>query len=377
MLWAGSLLIAATGFSLTLIAGAARLDDAVALLFLAMGTLGLVITIRVPGNIVGWLLIGAGLLTAVQTLAVGYADLALIAGVGSRSVGVAAAVISHTLWAPITFLPLILVLLLFPHGRLPSPRWRLVPWMAVMGITGTAIGVTVNDDFPDRSRWGWDVSNPLASELSDALLGAFVLVVISLLAAGLSLLLRYRRASGELKQQIKWVVFGGAMAVILWMVGGMAFDETTVGGILTASALTLLVASIAIAILRYGLYYIDRLISRTVSYALVAGVLAAVYAGGVVGVQAMLPTSDNLGVAGSTLAAAALFNPLRRRVQAMVDRRFNRSRYDARRTVETFASRLSDQVDLVELHEELLSVVGRCLEPAAVSLWLRPVGEQS
>ena len=211
--------------------------------------------------------------------------------------------------------------------------------------------------------------------LDGLLEAAILLLAASTVTALLSLVLRYRRAQTAERKQLQWFLLGAVIAI-----AGVVAEfvhQGPVSAVLLLSGILALPGAIGVAVLRYRLYEIDRIASRTVSYAVVAGLLAAVYAGGVVGVQAILPTSDNLAVAGSTLAAAALFNPLRRRVQAMVDRRFNRSRYDARRTVETFASRLSDQVDLVELHEELLSVVGRCLEPAAVSLWLRPVGEQS
>lgn len=319
-IWLVSLLVAATGVTLTVAAGSARLDDAVVLLFLAMGTLGLVITRPLPANPVGWLLLATGFLAALQTLAIGLAD--PLAGTGAKwhQAPVAAALTSHAMWAPTTFVPLVLVPLLFPHGNLPSRRWRIVVAVAVVGIAGTAIGVTLHEAVAGTEP-RWEFVNPLARDYAGTVLAcSWALVVISLLGAGSSLLVRFRRAGAGERQQLKWVVYGGVVAVTLWMVGGQFLDETLVGGLLTATAITLIPVCIAAAILRYRLYDIDRLISRTVTYALVAGALALVFAAIAIGLPQLLrvPGESPFLVAAATLAGAALFNPLRRRVHAGV-----------------------------------------------------------
>ncbi|MGH6914923.1 MAG: hypothetical protein ACREH3_14600, partial [Geminicoccales bacterium] len=276
-LWWASLAIAVAGLAISVLAGALVPDDAVVILYLATGALGVAIARRVPDNAVGWLLIATGLISALQTLATGIADIVLLEGLGPESLGVYAAMFSVASWPIITFLPLIPVLLLFPDGRPLSPRWRIALWLSVAGILGTSLGLLVLDD-PDgaeASRWG--MTNPMAidAEASDTFLAVtFMLVIATLIAAAWSLLLRFRRSDATGRQRIKWVVFGGSLAVPLWIVGGALLDETVLGALLAAVALILIPMSIAMAILRYRLYDIDRLISRTVSYVLVAGLLA-------------------------------------------------------------------------------------------------------
>lgn len=358
---------------MSVVAGAIQADAAIVLLYLATGALGTIVAVRVPANAVGWLLVGTGLLAGMQAFAFGYADLALIAERGSASVGLVAAMFSLAVWPLITFTPLIPVLLLFPDGTLLSRRWWAVLWMSVFGLVGTGVGILLLDEtYGDLSRWG--VDNPLATDAADGWLAVtFMLVIVTLIAAAWSLIVRLRRSEGTERLRIKLVVYGGVMAVPLWIVGGAILDETLTGGILAGVALTLVPASIGAAILRYRLYDIDRLISRTVSYALVAGLLAALYAVIIVGLPQVLPGSSDspLLVAGATLAAAAVFNPLRRWVQGGVDRRFNRARYDAQREVDDFAALLRDSVELEDVAREVVGVLTRTMQPDTVSIWVK------
>jgi hypothetical protein len=201
-----------------------------------------------------------------------------------------------------------------------------------------------------------------------------VLYAASLPAALLCVVLRFRAARGVERQQLRWVVAGGVIAVLaLLPLPGM--DELhTVLGIL---GVVIVPVSVAVAVLRYRLYDLDRIISRTLAYGLLTVLLGLGYAAVVLLGGRLLPGSSSLTVAAATLAVAALFSPLRRRVQNLVDRRFNRRRYDAARTVEGFAARLRDQVDLDVLHTELLAVVNQTMQPTLASLWLRPQGSLS
>jgi hypothetical protein len=270
---------------------------------------------------------------------------------------------------PITFL-----LLLFPDGRLLTPRWRPVAWCAGVGIAGVFVTAGLNsgplDDFPQ-------IQNPLGvdTKLLDAAMAVSVLLLlVGLIGSPLSLYLRLRRGSGEQRQQIKWLVWAGAVAVISFVIGAVGYevwgDEISNALILT-SVLGLAVAT-GVGILRYRLYDIDVVINRTLVYAVLTATLAGVYLGGVLLLQVVLSPSSDLAVAGSTLAVAALFRPARSRIQRAVDRRFYRRRYDAARTLERFGGRLRDEVDLDSLGVELRGVVVETMQPAHVSLWVRP-----
>jgi hypothetical protein len=267
----------------------------------------------------------------------------------------------------------------FPDGHLSGPRWRPVvsvgyAALAVFTIASlfkptivTASGVGDNPMGIDQAPW-------LESVVPFA--GAILVMVIVL--GALSLIGRYRKASGVERGQLKWV----AMALVAALLGlafmlvseVLGFEGELVGLVPWLVAGLGFPAAVAIAILRYRLYDIDRIISRTVSYAIVAAVLVAIYAGFAVVLGAVVGRSNPLAVAGATLAAAALFNSVRRRVQGFVDRRFDRSRYDAGRVVDEFASRLRSEVDLDGLKDDLSNVVGRTLRPATARLWLRGEG---
>jgi hypothetical protein len=278
------------------------------------------------------------------------------------------------LW-PLNYFLLALILLLFPDGRLPSPRWRaaarfiLVAWGASIVLNALGPG------------------NPLSGALRPPAGQLLALVVNGAALAGLVIsaaapFLRFRRASYQQRQQLKWVAFIVAMSVLSVLVSlGLAqpFPDVLVIVLLGLLGILGVVAgfpvAVAVAILRHRLYDIDRVINRTLVYGLLTVILGTVYVVGVFGFGQLLnPVTGEsaLAVAASTLAVAALFQPARRRIQAVVDRRFNRRRYDAARTVEGFSGRLRDELDLDTLSVELLAVVEQTMQPTAVSLWLRP-----
>jgi hypothetical protein len=271
------------------------------------------------------------------------------------------------------------LVLLFPTGRLLSPRWRPVAWALglVLGLYLIARLFTpgpVGSGLPD---------NPLGIEPAQGLLQliqtmAGVAVPFLVLAVLASVVLRFRRSQGEERQQLKWFTFVVAADVVLIPGLGALTEQfaPVLGELLVFPAsISLIPIAIGVAVLKYRLYDIDRVINRTLVYGLLTVLLGAVYLAGVFGLGQLLnPVSGEsaLAVAASTLAVAALFQPARRRVQAVVDRRFNRRRYDAARTVEGFSGRLRDEIDLDTLSVELLAVVEQTMQPAAVSLWLRP-----
>jgi hypothetical protein len=348
---------------------------------LLIAVLGLVIARRQPANPLGWLLMGFSVWVALYDLAGGYAVLDYHLHHGDLPLGPAAALIASELWI-VMFLALPLVVLLFPDGRLPS-RWRMVLWgylaicalliAALLGfgawdMAGTPIVVTGK---------GQLVNNPGpsgAAGIAFVILLAAVPVFWALFVA--RQVLSWRRATGERRAQLKWLMAGSAVTVA-GLAGGVLFGTTSSGALATvlsnvslAFGVFSLPASICIGILKYHLYDIDRIISRTLAYAIVTGLLVGGYAGLVLLATRVLSFHTPVVVAASTLAAAALFNPLRQRVQRAVDRRFNRAQYDADRTIAAFAARLQDAVDLDSVRDDLAGTVHQALEPAQVSVWI-------
>jgi hypothetical protein len=279
-----------------------------------------------------------------------------------------------------------LAVLIFPDGTLPSPRLRWVLWLYLaMGLTwmGSAYVITADaivrhhirvdsggnllalDNGPASPGW-WNV-------LQDVLL---VAVAFSLLLSLAGQVVSYRRSSGERRQQLKWLLGGFAVipaGAVLSIALGQAPGFWRVAGSAVIVAVFLAVpVSMGVAIMKYRLYDIDRVLSRTLAYAIVTGLLIGIYAGLVLLAQQVLRFSSPVAVAASTLAAAALFNPVRRRVQHGVDRRFNRARYDADQTVADFAARLQDAVDLDAVRDDLAGVIQAALEPAHLALWTAP-----
>jgi hypothetical protein len=277
-----------------------------------------------------------------------------------------------------------LVVFLFPDGRLPSPRWRWAIWpylcVATMWMVGTVV-VTVGAiashrtsvdsggnllllDNPTGFAAWWGVVNDLF----------FPLLALGWLVSVVAQALSYRRACGERRQQLKWlltgsVLAGGSLAVAVGTPFGHSLFGRILAGVTVAGILAIPVC-LGVAILKYRLYDIDRIISRTLAYAIVTGLLVGVYAGLVLLATQVLRLHSTVAVAAATLAAAALFAPARRRVQHAVDRRFNRARYDADRTVAAFAGRLKDAVDLDVVRDDLTGVIHTALEPAHITLWI-------
>jgi hypothetical protein len=350
---------------------------------------GLLLSRRVPGNAIGWLLALIGLLLAGEMLAEQYAVYGLVTRPGSLPAVRVIGWISVVLTALAIFAVLSL-LLLFPDGRLPSPRWRPArPAFAVVLVATVA----------SQMQAGQVISGGLTEVLDNAHAsyrnpvgiipahgwGAGFVAVAALLtvAAGLtavaSVFARRRAANAERRKQLEWLGYVGALtlglvAVLLLGVifGGGRVDW--IGNLLwilcVLTPVTGIPAACVVAVLRYRLYDIDRLISRTLAYAVVTGTLLAVYAGLVLLATRVLPLHTPVAVAGSTLIAASLFNPLRRRVQLKVDRRFNRARYDADQMVAAFAGRLKDTVNLESVRADLATVVQQALEPTLMSVWI-------
>jgi hypothetical protein len=277
-----------------------------------------------------------------------------------------------------------LLLLVFPDGRLPSARWRPVAWGLSLSLGAWAVWQMVTPGLVDSvgpgfaNPFGIDAL-PTSGPVND-LLGAltFLVVVVTLAAAVLAPFWRRRRATAVERQQLKWLAFGAiAVPVSTLLIVVMLL---LLPGLRTVLPLALLLvvslgipAAVGIAVLRYRLYDIDRLISRVAVYLTLTAVLALGYAAGVLVFGALVGRAQSsIAVAGATLACAALFQPLRRRLQRVVDRRFNRRRYDAAKTIEQFSARLRAQVDLDTLAAELLTVADQTMEPTRVSLWLRP-----
>ncbi len=336
---------------------------------------GIVVARRRPRNPIGWILIGFILALVLSTVAGFYA--ALYYRFGHHNLPLApVALLLQPLWAPaIALFPV--AILLFPDGRLASRRWRWVLWAYALGaafasaaifspaITAVARHDVRLDAFGDVVSSGKSHGGPLAAA---EILGLLLILVIWLSFVAHQVL-SWRRASGERRQQLKWLASGAGVTVAVVAVS-FGISSTSVAGELLGIGLAALPVGIGVGILKYRMYEIDRIISRTLAYAIVTGLLVGVYAGLVLLATGVLQFHSTVAVAVSTLAAAALFSPLRRRVQHAVDRRFNRARYDADQAVAAFAARLKDAVDLDSVRDDLTGVVRQALEPAHLSVWV-------
>jgi hypothetical protein len=344
-------------------------------------TVGAVLAARRPGHPVGWLLLGLGLSQTAHDLTYAYTRYGLVVRPGSLPGAAYLAGLNNGLvvmWIACAGF----VLLLTPTGSLPSSRWR---WWARVAAAAPGVWLlgSVLDPAPLRPEYP-EVSNPLGvpalSGPLAALVVAALIVLVSLVVGAVSLLLRFRRARGVERLQLRWLVWGAAIAAMALLVAVMAlilledFELLTVALGISAAVLPL---STGAAILRYRLYDLDRIISRTLAYGLLTLLLAGGYAVVALGLGQLLGRDSSLAVAAATLAVAALFQPARRRVQAVVDRRFNRHRYDAARIIDGFSAGLRSQVDLDTLTGELLTVVDQTMQPTRASLWLRSSGPRS
>jgi len=347
------------------------------------GVLGFVVAWRRPDNRLGWLLLGAVGFLVLSGAAGAYAVLDYRLRHGSLPLGWVAVLLQPG-WAPAIAL-FGLGVLLFPDGRLPSRRWRWALWaylaVAALWIVGTIVisagaiighhilvdsaGNLLAIDHPAGSAAWWGTVQGLF----------FPVLGVCWLASVAGQVISYRRSSGDRRQQLKWLIGGSAIAAAGGLLG-VPFSNSPdqglrIAGSLGLAAVLALPLSMGVAILKYRLYDIDRILSRTVAYAIITGLLLGVYAGLVLLATEVLGFASTWAVAGSTLAAVALFTPVRRRVQRVVDRRFNRARYDADAAVTAFSGRLQDAVDLDAVRADLLTSVAAALEPAHLSVWLQ------
>ncbi len=350
-------------------------------LLLTFPTVGALVASRRPENPIGWIFCAVGLVLGVGVLAAAYADYALAAGPGSLPGEEYAAWISAWTGGPGALLAAAFLFLLFPTGTLPSRRWRPVAWMAAIGSPLSVLGEALK---PGPLHTHSSIDNPVGIE---GALGGVVEVLgaagavalnVGVLLSGISLVLRLRHARGVERQQLKWFVYaavmmGGGFVASFVFSSGLANSIAWTSGIL---GFMVLPVATGIALLRYRLYDIDTLINRTLVYGALTAVLVAVYLVSVVALRGLVfgftGRSSQLVVVASTLTIAALFNPLRWRLQGFIDRLFYRRKYDAARTLETFSGRLRNEMDLDELNGNLVSVVRETLQPEHASLWLRP-----
>ena len=354
---------------------------------------GLLVLRRQPDNRIGWLLLGIGMLWGVGLLGDNYATYGLVVDPGSLPAPDIVAALNEGTWVPGIGLMGTFLILLYPDGHLPSARWRPVAWVSAITIVLLGIAVDLSPGSMEESPVP-TMENPIAWEAAEPVVNAVTLVFFPLLplcivACAVALVRRFRRSRGVERLQLKWLAAAGAGVASVYLVAissvvlsdlgllppGLASDWFVFLSTTSTLSFALLPASIGIAVLRYGLYEIDVVINRALVYAGLTALLAGVYLGSVLLFQLVLAPitqESDLAVAGSTLAVAGLFGPARRRIQRIVDRRFYRHRYDAVQTLEDFAVRLRHQVDLDDVGGDLRSVVLASVQPAHVSLWMRP-----
>jgi hypothetical protein len=372
------------GVPLSVVNGKFEQDSSLLLAFAAFMAVGAVIVAHRPGNAVGWIFSAAGLLAATGVLATEYAAYVTRTRSGSPAGLVLAAWYGAWWWFPTLVLVLVFTPLLFPTGRLLSTRWRPVAVVAALGtaamITLSALEPTLQDeDRPVRNPIGLaGVPDPEEGALGAVLLGLLLLCVA---AAALSVVLRFRRSRGVERQQLKWFTYAVALMSVFMLLSDYLLPQSGVVELLYGLVVALVPVAAGVAVLRYRLYDIDRLVNRTLVYGALTALLGALYVAAVLVLGQLFGgvggNPPGWAVAGATLAVAALFQPARRRTQAVVDRRFNRRKYDAAETIRAFSTRLRDQIDLDTLAAELVAVVDQTMEPTQVSLWLRPSGHGS
>ena len=361
-------------------------------LFLVFPLVGALIASRRPENPIGWLCLVDGLLWTTTDM-LDYHSLYVMASPGSVPFPVGLAGVNHWLWVPTVGLLGTYVFLLFPDGRLPSRRWRPLAWLCGVVIASGSLGFMLSPGPLDMPR---GIRNPFGLEAAPwvavAAYAILPLLPLCMLASALSLVMRYRRSRGAVRQQIKWIAFAASLVALtyliamvalfihpseIWFAAGLPLwlDLIEYAALLSITSVPV---AIGFAVLKYRLYDIDVIINRTLVYGSLTGALALVYFGGVTATQALFRNIagqeelPQLVIVASTLVIAALFNPLRRLIQSFIDRRFYRAKYDARKILEAFSVRLRDETDLEALNEDLVEVVRETMQPAHVSLWLRP-----
>ncbi len=341
--------------------------------FLGFAVVGAVLLRRRPDNAVSWLMASVPLLLGLAIPAEAWAGYVMTVNGRPDALAVIGAWLNSWYWFALLAVVFAGVPLLFPTGRLPTRRWRAAAVLPVIATMGMVLTAAVAERLPGQDV-EYVIDNPLGiagvpSLEDNPLFDLFSVLLITGCAIGLgAMAVRFSRARIVERQQLKWVIVAAALFPL-----ALAFEEVApaLTSVLFSVALIGLPLAIAVAILRYRLYEIDRIISRTVTYGLVTAVLVGVYALVAVVPAALFDLQSDLLVAGATLVAAAAFGPVRRRVQRLVDRRFNRTRYDAAQVADAFAARLRDEVDLTDLTDDLRGVVATTVQPAHLSLWLR------
>ncbi len=381
------IVLASAGLTLQALAGTSYTNIGLPVLTAAVALAGMwpvtgaLIVSRHPRHPVGWLLSLSLMVASFDMFAYGILSYDAHVTPGSLP-GVALALIWLTMGGfPFSILAFTLILLLFPDGRFSTPRWRTVGRVAagalilhLSTLVLKAGPVDATSDILDPNPLG--VSTALWAVLEPLNRAAFAIMALCYGASIVSLVLRLRRARGEERQQIKWLVYPSTIFLIsapFLFLGINGGDELILGIALALSLPAIMgtVIAVAFAIFKYRLYDIDLIIHRTLVYGALTGALALVYFSGVAALQYVLPTESPIALVLSTLAAAALFSPLRGRIQTAIDRRFYRRKYDARRTLDSFNTQLKHEVDVEKLSEALLAVVDETFRPAYVSLWLK------
>jgi hypothetical protein len=365
---------------------------------LSFPLVGMLIARRHPRNAVCWILLAIGLVWESGDVSAGYVRYAFVTNPGSLPRPDLVAVVTSSFWIPAIGLMGTFLILLFPDGRLPSPRWKPMGWLSALVLIGLTVVIPVLPapvtDFTDIDV-GRRVPNPLGIEalrpVLNAVFGLVLLVPLCIAGCALGLITRFRRSAGHERLQLKWLATAASVAATIYFVmmvlsfvvgsdtGDGSGDSAWLNILQHVAVFSFLLIpmAIGIAILRYRLYDIDLIINRALVYVGLTASLALVYTGGVVGIGTLVRTltrqeSDDLVVAASTLAVAGLFGPLRRKVQSFIDRRFYRRKYDAEQTLAQFSARLRDQIDLAALNAEVVAVVTSTMQPSHVSVWVKP-----
>jgi hypothetical protein len=357
-------------------------DTLLSAALLAFPTVGALVASRRRGNAIGWLFCVVGVLFGLQSAAYGWGVYALFTQPGELPGAELAAWLSTWLFVPALFCIPVYLFLLFPDGRPVSRRWKPVAWLAGAGLLATTVGSALSPGRLDGPPFE-SVENPAglagggeALELTSVL--GFWLTLASILLAGVSLVVRFRRAGGPERQQLKWFASAAALFAATTIVYTVFLADVAeqAGQISTLLAFAGIPVAVGVAILRHRLYDIDVVINQTLVYGSLTVMLVTLYFGAIVVLQrvfvALTGQQSTLAVVASTLAIAALFSPLRRRVQGFVDRRFYRRKYDAAKTLEAFSAKLRDETDLDALNAELVGVVRETMQPTHVGLWLHP-----
>jgi len=366
--------------------------DPFAIASLSFPVVGALIASRQPRNALGWVMLGVGVGWGFGALLGIYSRYGLTIRPGSLPRPDIALALSEPGWIPVIGLMGTFLILLFPNGRLPSPRWRPWAWFSAIALVLSFIAILIQPGSFTESGYP-NVRNPLGVEalrpFSGLALLTIALIPISIVGCAVGLIRRFRRSHGQERLQLKWFAAAGSVVAAVYLVLmalSLPFNVTgreppswvEVASNIGIYAFVLIPLATAVAILRYRLYDIDLIIKRTLVYTALTAALTVAYLLAVAGLQRVLHPftgQSELAVAGATLAVAAIFRPARVRIQAFIDRRFYRRKYDATHTLETFSARLRDEIDLDVLTRELVVLVGTVMQPAHVSVWLRKHGQ--